>query len=492
MNLSRAFRLGSGRVIRAAWGLQICLLSFIVAGCGGGGSATPEIPEAVVQSIVSAQVLEGSSSGGGLLQFLVTLDKPAVKGVIVSFATGSTAKPGVDSTGSATGGVCGAVGVDFASATSQISVAAGAQTGQIAVQVCADGTFEPNETMKITWSSVGSAGGSVVGTIVNDDAGGLNGSGAINLLGELPASGRDANPLTNSSADGALGFSFDKSRAQCVADKVTGLTWQTVHTTTKTFADLDAYVATINASAPCGIIDWRVPTVDQLLGLLDASKTFGSPMNADYFGSAPVPMQGKFWSRESRATAGPSSVDAWQVDTSNGGAVSFGPKSDALGVRLVSGDGSTPQACSNASLRFEDLNDGTIADRTTGLMWKKCPEGYTNSACTAGTVLSFSSAAQVIGQLNSVNATGSSLGVGYSDWRVPTRNELASLVVRACTAPATLNSIFPNTGSLAFVSSTLDANAPASRVWGVDFAEGGLGPSMLSGPFRLRLVRAGQ
>ncbi len=473
---------------RSSFWASISLTSLLLTACGSGGALEPE---AVVQSFANAQVLEGNS-GTTMLQFLVTLDKPAVRGLVVSFSTSSTAKPGVDTPGTAIGGVCSTANIDFASTSSKITIAAGAKTGFVTIDVCGDAKFEPNETLKLTWSSPGSLGGVAIGTIVNDDAGGLNGTGATALMGGLAATGRDAITLTNSSVDGALGFSYERPLADCVLDKVTGLTWQRLDPVKQPYSGLGAYVASINASRPCGLSNWVIPTVDQLLSLMDASKTTGSAINADYLGVAGGDMRGKYWSRESRATAGAAAADAWQVDASNGAAVSYASKTDLLGIRLVSEAVAASPACNNNNLRFEDFNDGAISDRHTGLMWKKCPEGYSDSACSVGPILSFSSANQVITHLNSVNAPNSSTSSGYSDWRVPTKNELASLVLRSCANPATLATIFPGTDALNFITATLDADSPATRVWGVDFAEGTIGPSLLAGPFRLRLVRAGQ
>ncbi len=491
MKLANIFQTLGVTPLRSSSWVFGAAVSLVLAACGsGGGGIEPPVPEAVVQSVGNAQVLEGQA-GTPLLEFVVKLNKPVERSLVVAFNTSSTAKTGIDSTGSAKGGLCATTGVDFVAVTNtQVTIPKGSIEGRLTVEICPDAVFEPNETLKLNWTSAGAAGGVAIGTIINDDAGGLNGTGATTLLGGLPAFGRDSSPLTNAAFDGALGFSFDKGNPGCTVDKVTGLTWQKLPGLNRTYAELAAYVDTVNAAAPCGFTDWRVPSVDELLSLMDASKTTGNPINADYMSVLADAMAGQFWTNESRSA--PGAVDAWQLDASNGAAISYVAKTGSLGVRLVRGGASTAQVCNNVDGRFTDFADGTIEDRVTGLMWKKCPEGYSDVACTVGVPLSFSAVNQVVTRLQNVNVPNAPAAAGYSDWRIPTKNEMASLVNRACANPATVAAIFPNTDSLNFVTATLDANELTTRVWGIDFTEGSTGPNLLTGPFRLRLVRAGQ
>ena len=62
---------------------------------------------------------------------------------------------------------------------------------------------------------------------------------------------------------------------------------------------------------------------------------------------------------------------------------------------------------------FVDNGDGTVTDRATGLMWQKggSPEGMT-----------WANAKEYVNKLNSERSAG------YSDWRLPTIEELASLM----------------------------------------------------------------
>jgi len=91
---------------------------------------------------------------------------------------------------------------------------------------------------------------------------------------------------------------------------------------------------------------------------------------------------------------------------------------------------------------YRDNNDGTITDIKTGLMWQKCSLGLTGEAsdftCTTGAVQSFT-------WLSALESANSDINYGYSDWRLPNVNELASLIETACFTPAINESMFPAT-----------------------------------------------
>ncbi|MFY9329422.1 MAG: DUF1566 domain-containing protein [Georgfuchsia sp.] len=182
--------------------------------------------------------------------------------------------------------------------------------------------------------------------------------------------GRDANPASNDNADGKLGFSFTKigmdgaalaiqngtydeagseaagTHWNCVVDNVTGLMWevktadgglrdlnksytnyddvtqaQKYNGTTyvnPTQAEIDAatntvgFVAAVNAltgtSRLCGATDWRLPTPDELQGIVDYSVAYPGPtIDGNWF---PNTQGWAFWSSSPNAgNAG----SAWSV-----------------------------------------------------------------------------------------------------------------------------------------------------------------------------------
>ncbi|MEI7784735.1 MAG: DUF1566 domain-containing protein [Betaproteobacteria bacterium] len=454
-------------------------------------------------------VLEGSGGSTSDLNFLVTLDKAVVSRLELRISTVSLIKPGfASSPGAAKGGASCGPDVDYLQQQDQpVVFAPGASSGYITIKVCHDTVFEPNETLNVTWKTVGGTNSTLKGLIINDDVGGLNGTGATATLAGLPAFGRDVNTLTKSDADGALGFSFDATTGSpaCILDKVTGLLWQTTYTPSA-YANMSNLVNAANNANVCGKSDWRVPGSNELLSVLNFSTLINQPMNADTILSAPR-MTGDFWTAEEVANA---TDNAWVVSPGQGGAVTFFSKTASTPfVRLVSGglDNGVPRAatCNDADSRFDVMKDATIAatpdgtiyDKKSGLMWKQCTEGSVGAQCSQTSsppfVTASATSTYLANWLKNVNDNPSTLGAGFSDWRIPTVKELASLVDRCITPPSTpaINTtIFPASKSVAYISSTVNANDITS-FWYVDFKDGTVAVGTPQSKY-LRLVRAGQ
>lgn len=141
---------------------------------------------------------------------------------------------------------------------------------------------------------------------------------------------------------------------------------------------------------------------------------------------------------------------------------------------------------STPTSQFLDHGDGTVTDRRTGLTWKRCLEGLSDSGCTVGAVEYFTWQ-EALEQPSLVNASGGF--AGYTDWRVPNINELRSIVEERCVSPALNQSLFPDAlGDAVWSSSPTAGTANFSRY--VDFAignsdSGGRGRNYTA----LRLVR---
>ncbi len=152
-------------------------------------------------------------------------------------------------------------------------------------------------------------------------------------------------------------------------------------------------------------------------------------------------------------------------------------------------------ACNSANVgadtpdaRFSVATE-TVTDLATGLVWKRCAEGLSGAACATGTALT-ATWSDALARVATVNAAGATLGLGSSDWRLPNRNELASLVERQCGAPAINASVFPATPAVSFwTASPYTLNA--ALAWYVDYNVGDVAPAAKTGLKAIRLVRAG-
>ena len=134
--------------------------------------------------------------------------------------------------------------------------------------------------------------------------------------------------------------------------------------------------------------------------------------------------------------------------------------------------------------RFTNHGDGTVSDSATGLRWKQCAEGLSGSGCATGTAATF------IWQAALQRATDANFA-GYTDWRLPNKNELESLVEQRCYGPAINGAHFPNTPADWFWSSSPYAYG-SNGAWRVNFGYGYVYGYSKNYAMYVRLVRGGQ
>lgn len=137
---------------------------------------------------------------------------------------------------------------------------------------------------------------------------------------------------------------------------------------------------------------------------------------------------------------------------------------------------------STPSSDFTVHNNGTVTHNATGLMWMRCSIGQTwqGERCTG--VASKFTWQQALTQDGTNYA-------GYSDWRLPNKNELASIVELRCYNTSINGDIFPDTPSSWFWSSSPSYHT-SNFAWYVHFYYGGFHTYSKGDDYHVRLVRA--
>jgi len=151
--------------------------------------------------------------------------------------------------------------------------------------------------------------------------------------------------------------------------------------------------------------------------------------------------------------------------------------------------------------RYEVSDKGTVFDKPTNLMWKQCSEGQSGKDCSGEAAkYTWDDAIAKFGK----NASFA----GYSDWRMPTKDEMKSLVYcsngtitplpdqKSCgehyyQSPTIDQQAFPNTTYNWFWSSSPVAYGDYGA-WFVDFYHGNGNWDGKDNNGQVRLVRSGQ
>jgi hypothetical protein len=242
--------------------------------------------------------------------------------------------------------------------------------------------------------------------------------------------------------------------------------------------DASGYAAAMNAANLCGFDDWRMPTVNELLSIVDHGRipSVGHPaINDAWF---PNTGSGRYWSAEELST---NSADAWYV-SSLWSSSWRGPRSNDYLVRLVRGDPSGEPRYSYTTVAYDsDGTNNVVNDAWTGLQWRRCEQGraWNGSACT-GTAMTFT-------HLEALEHASDQTG-----WRLPNIKELSSLVDLSISSGARLQTTaFPGADAGYFWTTSPDVNY-SKDVWLAHFEDGSVSANLRSNVLKVRLVRANQ
>lgn len=227
-----------------------------------------------------------------------------------------------------------------------------------------------------------------------------------------------------------------------VFDRNTGLMWMRAPNTTltppvrtdkKTMSEGIAWVATVNAANYGGFSDWRMPTMKELYSLMNFKGTDPSSYNgSDLSVLTPFIDTNYFLFAYGQTNTGERVIDSQYASSDLfvvNPAETGSPK--LFGLNLADGrikgyDLTMPDNSEKTFFvqlvrgpadyglnSFTNNGDGTITDRSTGLMW---PQGDNGSPLLWSNALAWVQAA---------NATNY---LGHNDWRMPNAKELHSIV----------------------------------------------------------------
>lgn len=149
-------------------------------------------------------------------------------------------------------------------------------------------------------------------------------------------------------------------------------------------------------------------------------------------------------------------------------------------------------------MSYTDYGNGTVTDNNTGLMWQKCSMGQNNdSSCSgdAGIYNWYQASGTYDATYNSSsqNVCGSLNRGGHTDWRLPTDQELQTIIDYAipCPGSAIRTAYFPNTIASYYWSSTTRANGPYDA-WSFHFCSKDNSVFAKSNTYYVRCVRGGE
>lgn len=439
------------RARRSTTALGSVLLSLALAACGGGGGGGGPTP--------SSAVFKGTVSG------LATTNGAGLEG-------GAVVLKGND--GLTYTVLNSAQALDL-SVTGSGTVATLAVDRHPVNQICSlNGT---QQLASAALNSAGTAALSCVFTPINDtglsqcmpgvdcalqDAGAGRGALAARL-GKVNASSPGAFDYTricnNGKPEGSAGCSLPvgarpgtaDSDWGCTRDNVTGLVWLARDYEGR-YQQQDINPLMTGFSA-CGRGGWRIPSIDQLHSLIySAGEKVGTDTVAAYIAWLPMlnfarrnslpneirvgaqlPEASGFWSSSLSNAIG--EQNAWSVLFEGGARVQ--PVAARFELRIV------PVSTQDLADRFADsyhrgarwsadLAAGTLLDRRSGLMWQLCSVGKSfNAGAGRCDPIPGQSAdrsfREALTESSAVNQD-STRNRGYTDWRLPNRAELASLV----------------------------------------------------------------
>lgn len=220
-----------------------------------------------------------------------------------------------------------------------------------------------------------------------------------------------------------------------VTDNITGLMWQkspdtnsdgVINSSDKfARAEVQTYLALLNAQNFGGYSDWRVPSIKELYSLIDFRGTDPDPMSDNTAALTPFINPDYFAFAYGDTSAGERIIDVQFLSSTQYMGTVFNGRTAVFGVNFADGrikgypsDKTFYVLCVRGNTNYgqndlADNGDGTITDHATGLMWEQTDSGVGLNWLEA------------LAWVQTQNATNY---LGYSDWRLPNAKELQSIV----------------------------------------------------------------
>lgn len=295
----------------------------------------------------------------------------------------------------------------------------------------------------------------------------------------LPDTGQTTSYTTTPGEDSDYAIntpSYTDNGNGTTTDNVTGLMWQKADGGEMTISNALIFAqTTLNATKFAGYNDWRMPTVHELMSILNQDRS-NPALDTNYFTSPGVVAgtwnQVYWWSRDQLRNG----TNQWCANAGGG----IGPKpitetisvGGTLNYRVRSVRGAPAPATNSPIHHLINNGNGTITDSDTGLTWQQAEIGATTD------------------WTNALNyAEELTLG-GFQDWRLPNIKELESLNDETLVSPSIDTNYFPNAESARYWSSTTQNNS-TGNAWFNEFIAGITSQASKTSSYWVRAVRGG-
>ena len=289
--------------------------------------------------------------------------------------------------------------------------------------------------------------------------------------------------------------------ADCITDNLTGLMWPRNANLTAVPLKWNAAIDYANTLTLCGFDDWRLPNINELESIIHGGQSntetwlitegFTNTQTSWYWTSTTyaaqtnnawlVDIRTGYEHGDVRLDSGLNSYSVWPVRTDT--TVTNPPAAlwkTGQSVSYRAGDdGDHKTGIDWPSPRFEvgtGVEADCVVDNLTGLMWSKNAYPYNTKDTWQG----------VLGYANGLTLCG------YTDWRLPNRKELTSLVDRSQHDPALpAGHPFTNVEPGGYWTSSTAADS-FTYAWLVSMPDGYVHEGGKSGGYSVWPVRGGQ